>query len=194
MRRRKSAAGKKKKAKVWFDSLGAASLLIQSGSSGGGRTGEGRGRWERTSHTLGRPREAPRDAFTSETPERADARSSRRTDPQRTQRPPASQPLPAVSAGPGPGPGRGLHGPAWINSRGFTRTAQREWRDRAARSRSECVRFSPSRHVFPDLPHAGNRPALTRVSPHSRRFGGVGNFLADLAAPVPPWARAESAA
>lgn len=130
------------------------------------REGRGeRGRGERTSHTLGRPREAPRDAFMSETPERADARSSTAENARSGQLPASSQPLPAVSSV--SGSGRGLHGPAWINSRGFTRTAQREWRDREPRGiRSECVRFSPRRHVFPDLPHAGKRFTLTRISPH----------------------------
>lgn len=94
-----------------------------------------------------------------------------RTDPQRTA---AAARLPASLSG----SGRGLHGPAWINSRGFTRTAQREWRDREPRgTRSECVRFSLCRHVFPDLPHAGNRftrVTLPRVSPHLCRSAASG--------------------
>lgn len=68
-----------------------------------------------------------------------DARARRRPQQQRTEpqrersgRPPP-QPLPAVSAV--SGSGRGLHGPAWINSRGF----YAHWRSRngAIESREE---------------------------------------------------------
>lgn len=50
------------------------------------------GGWKRTSHTLGRPREAPRNAFMSETPQHADARNSAGVNAAAP--PPRSPPLP----------------------------------------------------------------------------------------------------
>lgn len=98
MRRRKSAAGKKK-AKVWFDSLGAASLLIQSGSSGGGRTGEdggGQGEvGENITHSRPPSRSSPRRFY------ERDARARRRPQqpPHRPAENAAAARLPASPGG-----------------------------------------------------------------------------------------------